>query len=329
MAITDNFESLADGSLLASDANWSVRVASGAGVPTMDQHDNHSDGTQVVDMSNVGDAYCVHQTAVGGDDHHAAVDVFLDTEPAHNNFGGPLVRGSSATPDTSWDGYGAFIRGEDSQAELYLEIVRIDNGVPTVLTTSANLAATYARSAVHTVRLEVSDSSLTAYVDDTEELSTDDSTYLTGQYSGFRLFREYSSTNSQPFVDNFASDIIDPSIPVMAAEHVLTTATLSQTANLISVSSIELDSSASTDDVGITARTWTETSGDGGSFDDDTAVAPIYTPAGNGPWIFQVEGEDADSKTDTDTVVVATPDTETTITPVNIGGSFIPSDWSM
>ncbi len=94
------------------------------------------------------------------------------------------------------------------------------------------------------------------------------------------------------------------SAPVMVAEHVATTATYDQSGAIASIDTIELDTSSSTDDVGITSRTWTETTGDGGSFDDDTAVAPTYTPAGSGPWTFQVAGVDIDSNTDSDSVVV-------------------------
>ena len=111
-------------------------------------------------------------------------------------------------------------------------------------------------------------------------------------------------------------------MPTMIAEHTATTTTYSQSGDLTSVSSIELDSSASTNDVGITSRIWTETSGDGGSFDDDTAVAPTYTPVGNGPWTFQVEGEDIDSNTDTDIIVVLAPNGDA---PVSIEGAIVPS----
>ena len=212
--LSDGFESLADGQALSVDADWVVWNASGSGVPTMDQHDAHSDLSQVVDMSNVGDAYCLFQTQVGSADHYVECAVFVDKGFNHLNFGGPIARGSTSTPGTALDGYAAFAysTGNGSASSFYIGIYRLDDGVPTQLATTGNMAGEttglYDFDIQHTVRLEVVGTALTAFVDGVEELSTTDSTYSTGQWAGFRLFRQTSAVSSQPFVDNWTADTL-------------------------------------------------------------------------------------------------------------------------
>lgn len=208
---TDAFESLAVGTDLNTDANWwalstQIEAFTGNGIPRIDNHNDHSDGTKVVDMSDGGDAYCIYQSQVGSDDGYAEVDVFIDTG-MHNNHAGPIFRGSSATFDSSFDGYGAFLYNPDLDVnEHYLGIFRIDNGVPTLLVTTGDLTATFWQYDAVAIRLEVSGSTLTAYLGGEQQLSTTDATHSAGQYTGFRLYRSEASISSQPFVDNWTGE---------------------------------------------------------------------------------------------------------------------------
>lgn len=210
---TDDFESLSDGDPLSDDADWDAHVASGAGVPTMDQHDGHGgDDSQVVDMSAIGDSYNIHQDPVGSDDHYVEIGVMIDTGvrasgEGTQNAAGPIARGSvSSFGAEGFDGYAAWAYANGTEETFIVGIFRVDNDTPTELVNTGNLHATYDSGDQHLVRLEVVGDALTAYVDGNEELSTTDATYSTGQGHGFRLHRESDFFNSQPFVDNFDSD---------------------------------------------------------------------------------------------------------------------------
>lgn len=196
--------SYTDGSTLGSTTDWETYTRSGSGDPTFDDHDDHSDGTMVVDVSAAADTESVYQTAMGATDHWAEVDVFLDTDSDTHNEAGPMVRLSSATPDGTLDGYAATMYRTTGTGTV-VRISRIDNGARTLLATSSDLSATYSLSDVHTLRLEVVGSTLTLYVNGNEELSTTDSTYTDGTHVGFQLDRGSATTTSQPFVDNFSA----------------------------------------------------------------------------------------------------------------------------
>ena len=79
-----------------------------------------------------------------------------------------------------------------------------------------------------------------------------------------------------------------------------------------------LDGSASTDDVGITQYTWTQTGGSAASLSGANTAQPTFTaPARDATLTFQLQVTDGDSNTDTDTVVV----TVTNSTPTADAGA--------
>lgn len=220
MALSDDFNAYTGGNTLDSEsADWDVWVASGTGVMTLDQHDDHSDLSQVVDMSGVGDNWAIHQTQVGGNDHYAEADVFLDSltdaSTGVSAQSGPIVRGNSSSMGSgTFDGYAAFYereqQGVGNDPTVVLRIYRIDNDSATLLASSADVAgeAYDASTTTATVRLEVNGDALTAYADGNELVSTTDSTHSTGQHCGVRQNRAKSATTSQPFFDNFAGDTL-------------------------------------------------------------------------------------------------------------------------
>lgn len=219
MALADDFNAYTDGQPLSTEsADWDVHVASGTGVMTLDQHDDHSDLTLVVDMSSTGDNFAIYQTQVGSDDHFAEVDVFLDSfDEAQTSLSaqsGPVVRGNQSSMGSgTFDGYAAFLERDVNginTAQVFLRIYRIDDDVPTLLASSADVAGqTYdASTTTATVRLEISGDSLTAYSDGNELVSTTDATYSTGQFCGVRQNRILGAADAQPFFDNFAGDTL-------------------------------------------------------------------------------------------------------------------------
>ena len=154
-------------------------------------------------MSDGGETYPIYQSQVGSDDGYAEVDVFIDVGQ-HTNRAGPTFRLNTATFTTATNGYGAWLYNDGAAANRHLlGIFRIDSGIPTLLVNTADLTASFTETTTVTVRLDVSGSTLTAYLAGVEELSTTDNTHTAGQYAGFRLWRQGGTATSQPFVDNW------------------------------------------------------------------------------------------------------------------------------
>ena len=209
MAISDNFNALSVGTDLSASSNWDVWNASGSGVPRVDDHDDHSDLTRVIDMSNTGIGWCIYQTNVASATHYVEVDVFVDEANSTGNEVGVIARGNNSSMGSSlFDGYtAAFIKGNN---ETRVRIWRVDNDVRTQLAESVNIdGEVYGNPGnMHLLRFEFDGSTLTAFMDGTQVLQTTDSTYSSGQYAGIYINRSVSDVNSQPFFDNFEANSI-------------------------------------------------------------------------------------------------------------------------
>lgn len=220
--VSDDFNSYTAGQTLDAQTPWDVWGASGTGVMTLDEHDDHSDGSQVVDMSNVGDNYAIYQTALASADHFCEVDCYVDNynDETPINQVGPIVRGSASTMGSgAFDGYMACLERDNGvfpfTPETFVRIYRIDNDVPTLLASSADIAGqTYDGSeslTSATIRLTITGSTLTAYSNGVELVTATDGTYDSGLNVGVRQHRSVAVIDSQPFFDNFmARDLLIP-----------------------------------------------------------------------------------------------------------------------
>ncbi len=224
MAISDNFDGLSDNVALSTDSNWDVWLASGSGVATTDQHDDHSDLSQVIDMSTTGINWCLYQTQVASANHYVEADVFIDTLNTSGNECGVIARGNNSSMGSSvWDGYTAAFVKEENEARV--RIWRVDNDVRTQIAETADIKSeAYATPGdMHLLRFELDGSTLTAFMDGTQVLQTTDSTYSSGQYAGCYINRNTSAGTSQPFFDNFEADSLagDPVIVADSGAYVL------------------------------------------------------------------------------------------------------------
>lgn len=214
--IFDNFNALTDGQPLSS-GDWTVINISGPGVPTVDRHDVHSNGSNVIDNSDVGDNIAFHDDSVDSDDHSVELEVFLDSDPDHDNEYGVVARASSAT--ATFNGYGADFIGNSPNGDVFASLIRYDSGVPTVLSTTSNLKVTYPNDITHLIRIDVNDDTIKMFIDDFEELSVTDATYSTGVRVGVHAHRSLGAANSQPFFDDFnAYEYVPPVIPELETE---------------------------------------------------------------------------------------------------------------
>jgi hypothetical protein len=211
--VADNFNnsgdtppgSYTDGNTLDSTTDWSSANYTGqSGVATFDDHDDHSDGTMVVDQSTTGGSRSIHQTAMGDADHWAEVDVFLDTYTNSLNEYGPMVRLNQNFSSGTLDGYVGYLYAGPDSSQVLARIARIDDGAQTTIATTSDLGGTY-QDQVRTVRLEAVGSQLTMYVDGVEVATQTDATYTSGLYTGVQSDRNTENATSQPFFDNFSA----------------------------------------------------------------------------------------------------------------------------
>lgn len=211
VAISDDFEGLSLGTDLDDAAAWDVWEASG-GVARVDEHDDHSDGSQVIDMSTNGINWCIYQTQVSSADHYVEADVFVDSTLQSGNHVGVLGRGNNSSMGSgAWDGYKAVWSRFDTGGggwQSLVRIYRVDNDVDTLLDATGNLDGTYSIGTMHTLRLEIDGDTLTAFMNTNQVLQTTDDTYTTGQHCGCYISRQGSGGDSQPFFDNFETNSI-------------------------------------------------------------------------------------------------------------------------
>lgn len=203
-SITDDFNGYAQDADLDTTTNWETFQDGGTGVMRIDEHDDHSNGSKVVDLSTTGAQAAIYQTPLSSAEHYAQVDGFIDIAANTGNEVGVIVRGNQATYDGAFDGYlGLFHQtaGAVTQGVIY----RVDNGVRTQIGISGNIDNTaYGdRDTKRLVRLTVQGSALSLTIGGTEVATATDATYSTGRYVGAYLKRNESSTDSQPFYDDF------------------------------------------------------------------------------------------------------------------------------
>ena len=194
----------------AGDWDWHNRGGGSNGEPTYDTHNVHAAGL-VVDMSNTGFADVLYSTDTADDDDVTVeMMVFFDTYTAGtatNAQFGAIMRASDDT--ATWDGYEVVWTAREPsglERSIYCEIWEVLNGSRTSLV-SESLAARGSMETEGLVRCTASviGSTITAWVDGEEVMSTTDTTYSgSGQrHFGFRIDRNIANTYSQPFLQAY------------------------------------------------------------------------------------------------------------------------------
>lgn len=202
-SIVDNFNLYIPSQTLDAQADWVCDQEFGTGVMSIDQHDDHSDGSNVIDMSDVGGQIAIHATPMTSTNHFAQVEVFIDTLSTSDNAGGVIIRGNGDDLATL-DGYMAYFTQSSSGPETLVSLARIDNGSLTTLDTTSDLDDTpYGdRDIPRTLCLTGYGDHLVATIDGVQVAEADDATY-SGDRVGIYMARATSAIESQPFLDNF------------------------------------------------------------------------------------------------------------------------------
>lgn len=202
--IVENFDGYSQGADLDTTANWVCTQEFGTGVMRIDEHDDHSNGSKVVDMSTTGGQIGIHVTSLSNVDHYAQCDAFIDTFATSGNAIGPMVRCNQTAFNGSFTGYGGFFI-QDFDGTTVGRIYRFDGTTFVELAESGNLDNTaYAdRDTMREVVLTITSDDLALSIGGTQVVTFTDSTYSTGSLSGVYQARATSLADSQPFFDDF------------------------------------------------------------------------------------------------------------------------------
>lgn len=214
-SFSDNINSRTLNDYIGVYADWAITRDGGGGGGSMrvDNHNDHSDGTLVVDFSNTSfRVYAIWQTLMDTADHEVEIDAFLDTDTSHtNNYAVVLRADAISTTYDVIDGYACGIRGVNGSSNTQAYIERIDNGAGTDLATST---ITGGKNTYPTIKGQAVGNTIKLFIDGVEELSVSDSTYNTQKAVGVEGRRQLGSVNSQPFWDNFAAqDVSISTVP--------------------------------------------------------------------------------------------------------------------
>lgn len=218
VSISDNFNSYADDDYLDAEADWNSSITSGARM-RFDTHDDHSDGTIVVDGSGeMGTRqYAFHTTPLGSNNHEVMADLFCDQ--VTGNTVSILARGATTS---SWDDCYRVdvVAGASGSLESNVVLVRRESGSDSTLATVAldpsdslnsgakqyRIRAVFDGADINVYSQSRSNTSPT-WTTEVERIdfTETDPTPPSGNYAGISMWRGNANSYGQPFIDNFGA----------------------------------------------------------------------------------------------------------------------------
>lgn len=217
-SIADDFNGYTVGTNLGALADYTVVQVSGSGVPRIDTHNDHSDGSNVVDVSAPGTAWWVRVDQLDSVDHKATIDVWPDRDFDGDNGMCIAVRMQTATPSTTSDITCYLAKCTPDATDIFAVLLyRVIDGTATEIASASPVGPVWGPNvSAFPLELEVSTNGsgnvdLIVTVDGVEEIALEDSNVArvtTGSFIGGRTDRPEGSVDGQPIFDNLLAEVL-------------------------------------------------------------------------------------------------------------------------